>query len=109
MTYRDPISAEDAHRLRDAVVGVEGIIGLSSGFFGEVALLFAGDRVPGLRIHTQDGTERLSIHLIADATSAVPLTERADAVRTIAGTFVDFPVDVVFDDFTSPADSTPEH
>lgn len=104
MTYRDPISAEDAHRLRDAVVGVEGIIGLSSGFFGEVALLFAGDRVPGLRIHTEDGVERLSIHLIADASSQVPLTDRADAVRQIAGGFVEFPIDVVFDDFATRAE-----
>lgn len=106
MTYRDPISAEDAHRLCDAVVGVEGIIDLSSGLFGEVALLFAGDRVPGIRLHTQDGAERLSIHVIADASSSIPLEDRAATVRQAAESYVDLPVDVVFDDFISPAELT---
>ena len=70
--------------MRDAALAVPGVAGLSSGRFGEVALLLPGTRIHGIR--PSDNHDGAEIHLVYDAGSARPIAEVADAVRHAAAT-----------------------
>lgn len=83
-----------------AVTDLKGVAKLSPGRFGEVALLFPGERVHGIRRpHPQDDTH-LELHIVVDVSAGVPLAELGDVTRTTVRTT--WPavrrVDVVFDD-----------
>lgn len=65
--------------MRDAALAVPGVAGLSSGRFGEVALLLPGTRIYGIR--PSDNHDGAEIHLIYDAGSSRPIAAVADAVR----------------------------
>ncbi|WP_235922921.1 hypothetical protein [Corynebacterium lizhenjunii] len=57
------LSPEAAHLVRDAVLAVPGVAELHGGSFGEVALLFPGQRVTGLRPVSARDDSHLEVHV----------------------------------------------
>lgn len=107
----DPVPVEQAREIVAAVRATPGVADLSSGSFGEVALLYPGARVPGLRVSTI-GTEepRLAVHVSVDLGAALgagekPLfTDLAEAIRSSVRSAgcTELPIDVVFADAAMP-------
>ncbi|OFK60539.1 MULTISPECIES: hypothetical protein [unclassified Corynebacterium] len=83
-----------------AVTDLRGVAKLSPGRFGEVALLFPGERVHGIRRPNPQDDTHLELHIVVDVSAGVPLAELGDVTRTTVRTT--WPavrrVDVVFDD-----------
>ena len=86
-----------ATSIAESVTDLRGVAKLSPGRFGEVALLFPGERVH--RPSPQDDTH-LELHIVVDVSAGVPLAELGDATRTtVCATWPAVRrVDVVFDD-----------
>lgn len=110
---QDPISLTEAHAIVAAVRGTEGVADLSSGSFGEVALLYPEARVPGLKVSTV-GTDqpRLAVHICVDLRSGLgntspKLSELAENIRqSVRQTgCTELPIDVVFADAATSAAS----
>lgn len=107
----DPVPLEQAREIVAAVGATPGVADLSSGSFGEVALLYPGARVPGLRVSTI-GTEepRLAVHVSVDLGAAAGAGEKpmlADIAEAIRGSVrsvgcTELPIDVVFADAAVP-------
>lgn len=107
----DPVPLEQAREIVAAVRATPGVADLSSGSFGEVALLYPGARVPGLRVSTI-GTEepRLAVHVSVDLGAAAGAGEKpmlADIAEAIRGSVrsvgcTELPIDVVFADAAVP-------
>lgn len=78
---RRPASA-DARAIAAAISAVPSVAGLDSGHYGEIVLLYPGERVPGLR--WTGG--RLEIHLCAafDPADPRPLAETCKLARAAA-------------------------
>ncbi|OZD63619.1 hypothetical protein CH272_17330 [Rhodococcus sp. 05-340-1] len=87
MTERD--RSED---IADAVLAIDGVVGLHGGMFGEAATYLPGRRIAGIRIG-EDGTE---VHVTLEF--GVAVRETADAVRRAVATMVDGPVHVTVED-----------
>lgn len=87
MTERD--RSED---IADAVLAIDGVVGLHGGMFGEAATYLPGRRIAGIRIG-EDGTE---VHVSLEF--GVAVRETADAVRRTVATMVDGPVHVTVED-----------
>lgn len=89
-----------ASSIAAAVTELRGVAKLSPGRFGEVALLFPGGRVHGIRRPSPQDDTHLELHIVVDVSAGVPLAELGDATRTTVRTT--WPavrrVDVVFDD-----------
>ena len=89
-----------ATSIAEAVTDLRGVAKLSPGRFGEVALLFPGERVHGVRRPSPQDDTHLELHIVVDVSAGVPLAELGDATRTTVRTI--WPavrrVDVVFDD-----------
>lgn len=85
-----------ATAIRDAVLAVDGVAGLATGGPVEVATLYAGGKIPGVRL----GDELVEVHVRVEAVPMMPLAERIHAaVRGVleqAG--AEQPVEVVVDD-----------
>jgi hypothetical protein len=85
-----------ATSVRDAVLGVDGVAGLATGGPVEVATLYAGGKVAGVRL----ADDLVEVHVTVEAVPIGPLGERIGAaVRDVlkrAG--ADRPVEVVVDD-----------
>lgn len=73
-----------AREVAAAVGAVPGVHGLHAGQYGEIALLFPGEKVSGLRFASPRDDAHLEVHLVADAASRPILSELADAVRAAA-------------------------
>ncbi len=99
----DPVSQDTARRVEAAVLALPGVAGLSSGEFSEVALLYPGARVRGLRLSGSEVVPRLEVHVVADLRAAGNLYELSARVRAAAATYVSFPVDVIIADAAAPA------
>lgn len=78
--------------IADAVLAVDGVVGLHGGMFGEAATYLPGRRVAGVRMG-ENGTE---VHLTV--AFGVPVREVSDAVRTVVAPMVDGPVHVTVED-----------
>ncbi|OZE12487.1 hypothetical protein CH249_04915 [Rhodococcus sp. 05-2255-3B1] len=87
MTERD--RSED---IADAVLAVDGVVGLHGGMFGEAATYLPGRRIAGIRID-DEGTE---VHVTLEF--GVAVRETADAVRSTVAAMVDGPVHVTVED-----------
>lgn len=89
-----------AQSIVEAVTDLRGVAKLSPGRFGEVALLFPGERVHGIRRPTPQDDTHLELHIVVDVSAGVPLAELGDATRTtVRSTWPAVRrVDVVFDD-----------
>ena len=94
----DPVSQDTARRVEAAVLALPGVAGLSSGEFSEVALLYPGARVRGLRLSGSEVVPRLEVHVVADLRAAGNLYELSERVRATAAAHVRFPVDVIVAD-----------
>lgn len=107
----DPVPLEQAREIVAAVRATPGVADLSSGSFGEVALLYPGARVPGLRVSTI-GTEepRLAVHVSVDLGGRRIIKKKpmlADIAEAIRGSVrsvgcTELPIDVVFADAAVP-------
>lgn len=89
-----------ATSIAESVTDLRGVAKLSPGRFGEVALLFPGERVHGIRRPSPQDDTHLELHIVVDVSAGVPLAELGDATRTtVRATWpVVRRVDVVFDD-----------
>ncbi|GAB3942626.1 hypothetical protein [Corynebacterium tapiri] len=105
MSSFEPITADLARSIADAVSGVNGVAELHGGPHGEVATLFPGQRVRGVRVVD----ERLQVHVVADL-SAVPeghtLHEVSESVRRAAGSLTHLPVDIFVADAIASSPQT---
>ena len=90
-----------ARSIADAATQVSGVAGLTGGPGVEVATLFAGGKVVGLRL----GDDQVEVHLIADRVPLPPVAqEAAAAVRRVLAAFGDRrSVQVVVDDVVAEA------
>lgn len=82
-------SQHEAMSLVGDILSIPGVASMHRGQFGEVALLFPGERVPGIRC--SDG--RVSVHVVAKR-DAGDLHALADAIRTRTTAHTDAPIDV---------------
>lgn len=105
MSIADPIAHDLAVELVSAITAIPGVAGLHGGEYGNIALLYPGARIPGLRIHGAAGSERLEVHVVVDLDVAPNLLDLATRVRGAAAP-AGFPIDVVLADATSPETCT---
>jgi hypothetical protein len=107
----DPVSHDAARHVETAVLALPGVAGLSSGEFSEIALLYPGARVRGLRLSDPGVVPRLEVHVVVDLRAAGNLHELSERVRAAAAAHVRFPVDVIVADAVdgpaSPAAPSP--
>lgn len=73
-----------AQRIRDEVLALIGVGGLSAGSFGEVSLLFAGDRVTGLRKPSPREDTVIEIHVVVDVSAEKVLHDLGAEIRGAA-------------------------
>lgn len=92
MTQSVPL--EVAEDLVTEITSVAGVSDMHSGQFGEVALLYPGTKVQGLRVRDS----RLEVHLVCDYAAGEDLYRVAEKVRAVVARHVDLPVDVIFGD-----------
>ena len=90
-----------ARAVADAVLGVPGVAQLSPGFPVEVATLFAGGKVVGVRL----SGEVVEVHIVADRGPLPAVAEEASAAakRTLSAAGDDRDVMVVVDDVEASA------
>ena len=76
-----PVRREDlARSVADAVTAVPGVAAMSPGSGVEVATLFAGGKVIGLRL----GPDAVDVHIVADRVPLQPVAdEAAEAARRV--------------------------
>lgn len=84
-----PLSQFDAMKLVEQVLSVPGVSSMHRGEFGEIALLFPGQRVPGVRC-TDQGVE---VHVVAKR-DAGNLHDLGSGIRARAS----IPVQVIIGD-----------
>lgn len=99
--HPDSLSREQAQSLADDIVALPGVAGLNGGQFGEVALLYPGAKVQGLRIsapRTDPQSPRLEVSVVAKASDLPNLDDLAESVRHIVSNYTDLPVDVTISD-----------
>lgn len=95
----DPFPLAEALAVAAAASSIPGIGSLHSGAFGEIALLYPGQRVSGLRF--ADG--RLEVHVVLDLVTlgtSASIYALADAVRAAVNPHTVLPVDVIVADAT---------
>lgn len=92
MTQSVPLDVAEA--IVSEVTSIHGVGDMHSGQFGEVALLYPGTRVQGLRVNDS----RLEVRLVCDYAAGEDLHRVAEKVRSVASRHVDLPVDVIFGD-----------
>ena len=88
------LSYDQAAALRDAISGVAGVAGFYRGRFGEIAWLFPGERIGGMRLLG----DVLDIHLVADVSAKRNLFDVSADVEHLAHTAGVDHVLVTFDD-----------
>jgi hypothetical protein len=96
------VRREDVARsVADAVLAVPGVADLSPGPGVEVATLFSGGKVVGVRLTG----EQVEIHIRADQAPLPPVAEAAAqaARRVLAASGDDRPIQIFVDDITAEA------
>lgn len=112
MSQQTPqLTAETARAIVDAVTGLRGVAKLSPGRFGEVALLFPGERIHGISRPAPSDDTYLELHVVVDVSSDVVLAELGDAIRdTVRSTWpAARTVDVVFADAVDAHAASPQN
>ncbi len=107
MSPTEPLPLDRARALAAAVAAVPGVEKLAQGTYGQIALLFPGERVPGLRLADAD---RLEVHVVVDLAAlglGADLHAFSRRLRAIAAAHTDLPVTVVLADAVVPTRSTP--
>ena len=106
-TQAPQLEVADARSIASKVKDVHGVAGLHAGRFGEVALLYPGERISGLRRVSGAGELHIEIHIAA----GVNLHDLASDIRVVAqkACSIDLGrVDVIFSDATDSSTSTPQ-
>lgn len=81
------LSFDQAKAIEQAVTWLPGIAGLDGGSYGEVSLLYPGERIAGIRRPQVDDDTHLEIHIVVDLSApnalkdAAPLSDCAPQVR----------------------------
>lgn len=107
MSPAEPVSRPAAERAAAAALAQPGVAALHPGEFNEVALLYPGGRVRGLRLESSGPLPRLQVHLVVDLPRAGDLRTLSETVRAAVGAHVPLPVDVVLADAIA-SDSPPQ-
>ena len=81
---RFELDLSTAQRIKNEVLSLSGVGGLSAGSFGEVALLFAGAKVSGIRKPSPREDTVIEIHAIVDVSANKILHKLAREVRIAA-------------------------
>lgn len=104
-TQKAELTADTARAIASAVVGLEGVAKLSPGRFGEVSLLFPGERIRGISRPSPRDDTHLELHVVVDVSAGVPLAALGETVRdTVRTTWpAARTVDVVFADAVASA------
>lgn len=94
------LSQNHAAALSDALLGVEGVDSFHPGRFGQIALLFPGERYPGLSLPAPvEGEEqRLEIHLVVTRAGLTDMSGLAERCRSIAAQYFDGAIDITIAD-----------
>lgn len=101
MTQSPPrLTHDQAAELSEALLGVEGIDSLHAGRFGQIALIYSGDRYPGLWHPSPTDTEprSLEIRLVVTRDGLKNLQAIADRARAIAAQYFAGSIDVIIAD-----------
>lgn len=107
-TQAPQLEVADARSIASKVAEVHGVAALHHGRFGEVALLYPGERVSGLRRVSRAGELHIEIHVIADFSAGVNLYDLASDIRDVAQKACSIEigrVDVIFSDATDSSTS----
>ena len=80
-TQNAELTADTARAIAAAVVGLEGVAKLSPGRFGEVSLLFPGERINGISRPSPRDDTHLELHVVVDVSAGVPLAALGETVR----------------------------
>ena len=104
-TQKAELTADTARAIAAAVVGLEGVAKLSPGRFGEVSLLFPGERIRGISRPSPRDDTHLELHVVVDVSAGVSLAALGETVRdTVRTTWpAARTVDVVFADAVASA------
>ncbi|MFY2790158.1 Asp23/Gls24 family envelope stress response protein [Rhodococcus sp. KRD162] len=92
MTDPNTTDRDQSEDIADAVLAIDGVVGLHGGMFGEAATYLPGRRVAGIRVG-DGGTE---VHVTLQF--GVSVRETADAVRNTVAAMIDGPVHVTVED-----------
>lgn len=101
MTQSPPrLTHDQAAALSEALLGVEGVDSLHAGRFGQIALIYSGDRYPGLwhPSPTEDKPRGLEIHLVVTRDGLKNLKGIADRARALASDYFAGAIDVIIAD-----------
>lgn len=101
MTQSPPrLTHDQAAALSEAILGVEGIDSFHAGRFGQIALIYSGDRFPGLwhPSPTDDEPRGLEIHVVVTREGLKNLKGIADQIRTLAADYFAGSIDVIIAD-----------
>lgn len=108
-TQAPQLEVADAKSIASNVKDVHGVAGLYAGRFGEVALLYPGERISGLRRVLGAGEIHIEIHITVDYAAGVNLHDLASDIRDVAQQACSIElgrVDVIFSDATDSSTST---
>ncbi|XOJ10100.1 hypothetical protein ACMXZU_02125 [Corynebacterium striatum] len=83
-TTRFELDAPAAHRIVEGVLGTRGVAKLHAGTFGEVSLLYPGERVAGLKRPNPRDDHHLEVHIVFDVAQQVPVKDVAEGARAAA-------------------------
>lgn len=105
---RFELDAALATRIKEAVVALDGVADLSSGSFGEVSVLYPGQRVTGIRKPSPREDTAIEVHAIVDVSAGKVLQVLADDIRRAAHAACPelARVDVVFADAVASEDNS---
>lgn len=78
------LSAVQANAIAAAVSRIPGVARLDGGRFGEVSVLFPGQRVTGLRRPDPRDDTHLQIYIALDTSAGVPIGTLAPSIRSAA-------------------------
>lgn len=105
----DLFSLEEAKTIVSEILALPGVARMHPGAFGEVALLYPRERVPGLRIIDDPKTDqpkRIEVHIVANLSalansegkSETTFNDLSDEIRKILSTRTPLSVDVLIAD-----------
>lgn len=107
MPASSPLLPETARAISRAVTTVPGVAELTSGAYGEIALLYPGERVAGMRLERGlADADRLEIHVIVDLSVlglGTDLHAFSRRIRSVASAHTELPVTVVLADAVGPS------
>ncbi len=94
----------DATALADAVCALEGVHHLYPGHYGEIALLFPGHKIAGIKAYSPQDDSHLQVYVVVDTSAQPNLAQLGESIRTTALHLIPRPqrVDVIFSSAVSP-------